>query len=443
MIIDLPSDKGLAHFASLSRVLELPEFVKEADFGEQIETKDLPRDSFALPWSRQFPIHTKTAAYLSYAYFLSQAKDMPTEECRLCTTGFQKAAEFWSLKGEFRQIEASMNKKATVATSKYALILDGDPSVGPHRQSFFPINTPTEILKSAAELESNRGQFDFGLRSHAAKTIMAAGVSAGLPVTMFSDTMHKMAGHGITTKTAAMIELTARYDNEKRPSLSAPLHTCIAALDRIESELLGGEVCEKIATIIEKYDRSVRGTASFPEDVLFAFTKKAADRIVSNLVTLADGTSYFIDHLDKAADAFGVLGKNVVADLKRMDGTLDQVKVAELIETLPRTDVDILKSALETMGVKPAIMDKVAMVQTAVNSVQKTPNMTVLHKFARESRSDILAKLEAEDPLVKRALATLRRMKEAKHEGSPAARGIGGIFINKAANNASTSPVKK
>lgn len=435
MLIDLPSDKGLAHFASISRVLELPEFVKEADFSEQIETKDLPAHAFALPWSRQFPIHTKTAAYLSYAYYLSQAKSMPTEECRHCNTGFQKAAEFWSLKGEFKQIEASMSKKAAPVEPKFGLTLNDG--------KFFPINTPTEIMKSAFELENNRSRFDYELRSMAAKNIMAAGVNVGLPVTVFSDTLHKMAGHGLTTKTAAMIELTARYDKEKRPSLSAPLHTCICALNKIGSELLGGEVCGKIAAIIDRYDRSVLKTSSFPEDVLFAFTKNAADKLASSLVTLADGTSYFIHHLDKAADAFGVLGKNVVADLKRMDGTLDQVKVAELIDTLPKTDVDILKSALETMGVQPAVMDKVAMVQTVVNKIQKQPNMTVLHKLARENRTDVLAKLEAEDPMVKRALATIRRMKEAKHEGSPAARGVGGIFINKAANSASATPVNK
>lgn len=427
MIIDLPSDKGLTHFHSLSRVLNLPEFVKEADFQEQIETKELPNGAFADPRDKKFPIHTKAAAYLSYAYFLKQLDKLSEGDIQRCDAGFAKAASYWSLKGEYLQIQADMLKQAAAPVEKYAA-----PG------NLFPINTPSEIIKSAELLSSSRSRFDYGTRNLIAKNLMKAAAEKHL-VNVMPESVHKMAGKGVTTKQAAMLELTSRYNNEKRPALAAPLQTCISALSQMQSDMLGGEVCEKIASIIDKYDR-MAGKTSFPEDVLFAFTKHAATKLASSLVNLPDGTSYRLNDLEKAADAFDVFGANISKSLKNMDGTLNLTKVSELIDTLPRTDGDMLKDALEVMGVKPFTMDKHAMVAMVVSTVQ--PKSLVTLAAPIEKRSSVLAKMELADPLVKRALDTLRRLKEAKHEGSPLPRGTGGLFMNKAPNQTTVTPAK-
>jgi hypothetical protein len=432
MVIDLPADKGLAHFHRITSVLNLPEFVKQADFEEQIATNDLPAGAFADPIDKKFPIHTKTAAYLSYAYFLDQCAQgkLDKKATQRCAAGFEKAAEYWNLLGEFLETKEIMTAK-------------------PEKQA--AAVTPTEILKAASELVQTKGNYTFEQRNAGAKGILKAAAEVGLPISVIPEEVHRMAGLGVTTKEAAVIELTRRWDSETRPSLAEPLHACMTALNGLKSGLLGGEVCEKVASIIDRYDRS-KGIASFPEDILFAFTKSAADKLAGSLVTMIDGTSYRITDLTKAADAFGVLGKDISNAIKSIDGSLDQVKVAELIDTLPRMDADILKDALAVMGVRPVTLDKQAMVAEVVEKAQ-APGFTVMPRQA-EKRADVLAKLEAADPLVKRALNTIRQLKQAKSscdggEGcdgdkkkSDQPRDYKRLFINKAPNSHSAKPVK-
>jgi hypothetical protein len=440
MVIDLPSDKGLVHFNTLSKVLALPEFVKQADWDEQIATNNLPNEAFADIFERKFPIHTKTAAYLSYGYFLTQKDKLEKKAFQRINQTFGRAAQFWGLEPEFSDVLKSLSKKAEVAASKFGL------TVG--QENFFPVNTPSDILKSAEQLIEHRSQFDYPLRAQAAKNIMKAAAEVGLPLTTIPEPVHKMAGLGITTKQAAIMELTTRWHNEKRASLAQPLQTCLGALTSLKSELLGGEVCEKIAEIIDRYDRLV-GRPSYPENVLFAFTKHAADSLVQRIVTLVDGTSYWITDLEKAADAFEVLGKDVAQDLKATDGSLKLHKVAELLDTLPRTDAAMLKETLDVLGIKPFQATKQGMVAAVVAPLQPQTLHTPYRKA--EKRATILERLEAQDPLVKRALNTIRRLKSAADEPEEPAedkteppatpRGLKGMFINKAPNETTTKPV--
>jgi len=443
MVIDLPSDKGLAHFHAVSRILNLPEFVKQADFTQQVETNELPTEAFADVLDRKFPIHTKAAAYLSYAYFLSQQDGLDKQASLRCAQGFDRAREYWGLHEEFEQTKKAMVKKAEPNVSEFAMVVDTEAG----QERFFPVNTPYEIIKSAEALVVNRHRFDYALRSQGAKNIVKAAAKAGLPFSALPETLHKMAGCGITTKEAAMLELTKRWDKEARPSLAEPLHACINALGNLESGLLGGEVCEKVAAIIDRYDRAA-GKPSFPEDVLFAFTKQAAEKLANNIVTMIDGTSYWLPQLEKASEAFDVLGQDIVKGIKDVDGSLNLFKVAELIDTLPRMDAEILKEALTTFGIWPYTIDKNAMVKMVVETVQP-PTLTTIHTKI-EKRADILTRLEAEDPLVKRALDVVRRLKTAESkcdedtdegEESKTPRGIRGLFINKAPNKTETKPV--
>jgi len=440
MVIDLPSDKGLVHFNTLSKVLVLPEFVKQADWDEQLATNNLPTEAFADVYDRKFPIHTKTAAYLSYGYFLTQKDKLEKKAFQRINQAFGHAAQFWSLEPEFSDILKSLDKQAGVLVGKFGLTIG--------KENFFPVNTPSDILKSAELLVDRRANFDYPLRCQAAKNIMKAAAEVGLPLTTIPEQVHKMAGFGITTRQAAIMELTTRYNNEKRANLAEPLHTCLEALTGLKSDLLGGEVCEKIAEIIDRYDR-LAGNPSYPENVLFAFTKHAADSIAQRIATLTDGTSYWLTDLEKASDAFEVLGKDIVRDLKAIDGSLKLHKVAELLDTLPRTDAAMLKEALNVLGVQPFQLSKHALVAAVVNPLQ--PKTLHAPYTKAEKRASILQRLEAEDPLVKRALNTIRRLKTAaepeeekaedKNEPPATPRGLKGMFINKAPNETITASV--
>lgn len=428
MVLDLSSDRGLTHFHALSRILDLPEFVKQADFQEQIETNNLPKDAFADTWTRTFPIHTKTAAYLSYAYYLRQVDKMSLQDAGRCKAGFVKAARYWNLYGEYAQIYTAVNNKR-------------------EKQASAP--SPTSIIEGAKQLVMTRHKYAYTQRSKMAKDIMKAAAAAKLSLTALPEEIHTMAGLGITTKNAAMLELAVRWQNEKRASLAQPLAVCIEALTRIKSDLLGGEVCEKIAGIIDQYDRTV-SKVSFPEDVLFGFTKHAANRLTNRMVSMVDGTTYWGADLRKAAEAFQVLGNDIAKDVIDTDGSVDVIKASEILEVLPRNDADMLKEALATAGVNPCNTDKTAMVSMVITPLQRDLRLTTV-PAPREKRSTLLQNLEAQDPMVKRALTTIRRLKAAEDKKdekpedkkeSPTPRGVGGVFIGKAPNDCTSKPCK-
>lgn len=458
MVIDLPSDNGLVHLHGITRVLDLPEFVKQADVTQQIEVNQLPKESFADPANRKFPVHTKVAAYLAYAYYQTQRDGMDKRTVAFLDNQFSKVASFWNIKAEYKSINDAYSKatEKVAAESAYAL------QIGVEK--FFPINTPSEILKSAEELVANRSMLTYNMRREAATSIMKAAAAANINVDVLPNPVHSMAGFGLTTKTAAINELAYRINVAGGEAVSKPVNVCIQALGAIKSDILGGEVAVKLASILDELDRSARLTDKygeqlpFPEDVLFGFTKVAAVREHNGLVSMVDGTTYKLADMQKAASAFLVLGDMSKDVFNGLHG-LELHKVADFVATLPRTDAEVLKSALDTAGVHPVKSTKEAMVKAAVDQVTSKYNRTFV-TYNQNARAEQLKKAEASDVLVKRAMDVVRRLKVAKchssdncDEGaedkksnkktSPVPRGVDGLFIRRAPNGNSTTSCTK
>jgi hypothetical protein len=85
-----------------STILELPEFVKEANEADPDEIKSLPTSCFADPAHRKYPVHTRKDAYLSRLYFSKNAsmyKD--AKQAQLVGENLEKAASFWKLDTEY------------------------------------------------------------------------------------------------------------------------------------------------------------------------------------------------------------------------------------------------------------------------------------------------------------------------------------------------------
>ena len=123
-MMDHIADKNLTMFNVIRQNHELPEFVKSA----QVESVDeLPSSSFADRAGRRFPCHTKAATWLSYAYFLKHANDVPKNLKPVLVDRLHKFADSWGIANEIKRLEQehisnSSNSLNKLADSEFAIV---------------------------------------------------------------------------------------------------------------------------------------------------------------------------------------------------------------------------------------------------------------------------------------------------------------------------------
>ena len=399
MIIDPVSDSGFVKLCQLSKVFDLPEFVKQSSMDEQIDAKTLPAISFADSVKRVFPIHTKAAAYLSYLYFLDQKKDMAQTEINRASSGFRKAGSIWGINTEFTLADAEYKKATSIQPAEkiaHAIIAEG--------LEFLPINTASNVMSSAREFEDSRHSLPYGLRYSAANALLKAAVDMHLTTDMLPECVHKSAGKGLTTKEAATKELCWRIKEEKSAKIKDALKPTADFLDQLEDGILPREAAEKVAKTIAAYDEATGVYKNYgknvplPEDVLFAFTKFAADSILDTF-TEVNGVTYRADDL-AAAEVDKLFGTDTIG----LFGS-DMSKVAMVVSN-DEAAAKMFNAALRAKGVKAAKVDTVDLVNKTASKAAGRFALSI--DFARKAAGV----QEITDPIIKRASDVFKRLKQ-------------------------------
>jgi hypothetical protein len=350
----------------------LPDFVKEGSVPTPDEVDKLPVTAFADQIGKKFPVHTKEACYLSYAYFKRQKQQFTKRAAQRIERKFNDMARFWDIEPAMDKLAedlAPKHEKQAATEDDYALTVshDGTPL------HYFPINNRKAVEKSAEELVEHRGNFTYEMRKEAAQRLMGAYIREGYPISSVPNIIQSMAGFGITTKEAAVKELDRRVTFAKTTSekkAAAPLKKLASTIRKEGDEVLTAETLVKVAGVIDVFDRCLGVTKhygaefEYPEDVLFSFTKTAADKVKNELITMQNGSSYWLKDLEKASEAFDALG-DMKSDFIDMTGKLDMHKVADIVPTLPRPDAETLCKAIQGCGVPEASTTKEAMVKMA------------------------------------------------------------------------------
>jgi hypothetical protein len=452
-MIDPVSDMGLAHFHQITKVIDLPDFVKEGSVPTPEEVERLPHTSFADQIGKKFPVHTKEACYLSYAYFLRQKDSFTKRAASRIERKFNDMARFWDIEPSMDKLADDLKPKTEKKASTeedYALTVqhNGTPL------HYFPINNRKAVAKSAGELVANRGSFTYEMRKEAAQKLMGAYIREGFPISSVPDTIQSMAGYGLTTKEAAIREISRRVNFAKttmEKKAAEPMKLMADQLKKSGEEILTAETLTKVAKVIDVYDRCMNVTVhygnqfEYPEDVLFKFTKSAADKVKNELVTMQNGSSYWLQDLEKASEAFNSLG-DMKSDFVDMTGRLDLHKVADIVPTLPRPDADLLEAAISECGVPKANTTKEAMVKMAVGCdcgvkedakrMDRVTKKTVdMHEYLGVDKDESKKRDKSAAVKIAAAKAALGYLKkEGTGCGSPAPRRGSGKFMKKAPN---------
>jgi hypothetical protein len=326
----------------LSNIIEIPNFVKEANESDPDEIKGLPSSCFADPSHRKYPVHTKHDAYLSRLYFSKNAsmyKD--ASQAKLVGENLEKSASFWGLDAEY-QMKVSIEK---TASQSYSIPISN--AVGDTIDTWV-LNTPRDFEKAAIQIFENKNMFSFPQRSSIAKKMLQIPLKKEANLTPeVSEYLEKAAGYGMNSKENVMDLLMSRslLYNMKSPAFGDR----VAQLaEKVASEEITPNLLAKVATVMDICDRELNltkhynnGRMSSPEEELFVYTEKVANDIKSANIKLTNGKVMSLDKM--AEDKLNRYFEEYIGELPKC-GYEEKLSI---VKSLPVPDADALVNFME------------------------------------------------------------------------------------------------
>lgn len=323
----------------------LPPFVKEAVVLTSEDLVDLPQTAFADP-RRKLPVHNKVATWCSYLSFHAGAIQDATE---IAPTNLEKAAAFWGIGAECREILANI-KKATIqrplTDDDFAMVADN----AGERIRRFPIAGPGNVEKSASELVQTYNHYPLPWRKHAANRILKR--ASDLAVQLVNEhQLQRMAGYGVSKAAEILPHLAMRVKFVKDAAIRqrfAELAIEIEKVDTIDAETLAKmasimDIADRAAGIHQYYGRGIEP----PEVVCHQHTLLELTEKRAGIIALTNGQGVNKEALAKlSADRFVLLGEDFVTAISASNGNVDVEKAAEIIPTLPADDATLFVNSM-------------------------------------------------------------------------------------------------
>lgn len=300
-MIDQVRDANQSEMFTISTVMDLPGFVKEASIPTLTEIQDLPGNSFACPGQRLFPVHTEADTWLSSVYFSKQANDIPEPLRSAIDMRLKEACSTWDL------VRPEYPEPMVVSEGfriSYPSPVGYDTSV----------STPEHVQKLAADINIP-GKYPFSVRQSVARQLLAVPDTGLLPKRAADiNVLQKVAGYGVGDTESILTALHQRRLATAKlcPPLSAGIKEASSHFTETRDQgIVSAELTDKVAHLIDAVDNYVgtRFTENLrPCEDLFRVTildgsdfQKAATRLSSGHVIpsaslLDPATSQFLSN---------------------------------------------------------------------------------------------------------------------------------------------------
>ena len=359
-VADATDDQSHQVLFKLSRLLEFPDFVKDANTIEPEEIAELPQQVFADPAGRKFPCHTKAATWLSQLYFLEARHNYPTRRAQEVQGRISKAAAYFAIEGMTKEAaglwEAHNTPTQVVADRDYAILFKQDGE----SQKLLPINNAENVKAAAQKLFEKQARYPFDLRQIAARKILhnATEHQVQLDDTV-EEYLYKAAGFGMTTPERAAEKLGMR--TLMMPKSASDMQIKMAKLTKSISKMKEIPLPEltKLAEIVDRVDTEFGFFNHYnegidtPEEIFFELTEKRAGSLKDEYIKLTTGTLLPVDMINELpiAKIAATLGDDFLKAITS-DASLDIdiEKFARVAPTLPRTDALVLERAIQAAG---------------------------------------------------------------------------------------------
>lgn len=366
MIIDQAQDRSGRHTDQLCADYDAPDFVKQASAEQQGRqgVEELNDRQFADPSHRRYPVHTKSATWLSTACFFTR-KEASKQDSHI-ESRLAEQAELFQIYGEFLRLKeaaATQPEEAKLPDECYAYLFQHQGAL----QRWLPIVDPADVTKAAGYLQKFASMLPYNHREQIAlRTLNRAET---LQVELDSETrdyLHKVAGIGLSDPAAvrellyqranAARSLKRHNDAEQFEKLARAYtaHPVACVIPQHQSQLMA-----LVTTFDEENDltRHYGYDMTQPELAVHGITKAALAETQADLVSLVTGSTYTKQALLDVSlgEIRSNLGETIAGEVSGDGLFVDMTKLAEVLPTLPRPDAAVFDRLLARKGLEPVI----------------------------------------------------------------------------------------
>lgn len=343
---DQQSDfSGKQLFKMLSGV-EVPEYIKTAEVEDAYELKELPKTAFADPDRRIYPINNPARIYVSNAHFINKkaaiSKLYGTAYAEQLQNNIEKAAEIFDILEDIKDYNSSLNVKLASDYGEKHMVsfdIEGVPV------ELYPVKTAQDLIESANHFTANLKNFPFEVRASAAENFVKA--ARELDVDELPDILLKYAGMyypDIPNLCDELWRRSTKLTKEAHRQIYRDISDDVENISSLDEVMKIAETCFHIENMEGLYDK--KATAQILGDPVDFFFTEPVHKIASDLNYVeVHGDKYKMTDLTKISkekyeEAFGDCG--IDPD--------EPEKIADILPTMPRSDVKLLE---EITGLRP------------------------------------------------------------------------------------------
>jgi hypothetical protein len=365
-ILDQNQDSNGELLAKYAEQFELPDFVRKADLNAEVRSSEqTPAAAFADGAARQFPCHTKAAAWMSTLYFLHNREQLPAGSAIRIGQQLEKFADYWGISATAQKLKQAYLEKqssdlASLPDNDFAFVWVDEAGTRDRR---LPLRNTVEVKSAAEWLDRYWSEFPFTDRHTIANKIMAKAAELGASLGTYAVRIEKMAGHGVCSPDKVVNQLMLRSMMAKEPQVKHAMRKMATTIKEKPKETLGPDELVKLAETIDQIDRNLLFNIKYPlsdlkrpEEFLFEVTYSEMQKLSTDHCVLTSGSIYHVTDFQKLGlsdvrDVFGTdFADDVTSGLR-----LDPVKFADIAATLPRPDAELLDDLMKTAGVAPVM----------------------------------------------------------------------------------------
>ena len=367
-IFDQAQDRNGQEFHRLTSLFDCPEFVKEATADTLCGDEKTEPHMFADVAHRRWACHTAPATYASALFFFDKKAQLNDSIVDQIEERILASAQFFGIEKDVQELghkikEAAVVDEEKLADDVFAIVMQFEDG---RKERKYPMRNTTEVLKAAEYLKQYRDEFCFNDRNKISDKILQKASKFGAALGNSRNEIEKMAGLGACSSSDAAKLVRSRITALGWPRNGKPLQVELEKLaNQIENNpnnIQHHSTLVKLAETIDLVDQENKLISNYgkslerPEEVIFSVTKEAVASVTNDLIgSSLTGTFYKRADLEKLSveDLGDALGDDFASAISTANAWVDTEKLAQIIPTLPRNDMELFEAVAANAGIAP------------------------------------------------------------------------------------------